>query len=109
SNNPEGPLRVITGRRHGSWLLLLLSRKRTSQSTTKCARFSTVVRCRGSLNFLAVLFFTCSVWYLSHTLIVLFKQQILDLVNDQLGRSDIVDSRLQCDRWTASSVLQKSI
>jgi hypothetical protein len=45
----------------------------------------------------------------SHTLIVVFKQQLLDLIGDQLGWLEIVDSRLQCDRWTASSVLQKSI
>src|SRR5262249_3642545 len=54
--------------------------------------------------------FTCSVRYLSHTLIVLFNKQILERISGQLHRSDsIVDTPLQCDRWVASSVLQKAI
>jgi hypothetical protein len=56
--------------------------------------------------FIAVPFFTCSVWYLSHTLIVLFKKQIGNLNTGQLDT--IVDSQLLCDRWPASSALQKS-
>ena len=41
---------------------------------------------------------------------MLFNKQILERISDQLHRSDsIVDTPLQCDRWVASSVLQKSI
>ncbi|HYS89038.1 MAG TPA: hypothetical protein VEN78_29145, partial [Bradyrhizobium sp.] len=48
--------------------------------------------------------------YLSHTRIVLFNKQTLDRIHDRLHRSDnVVDAPLGCDRWIASSVLQKSI
>jgi hypothetical protein len=41
---------------------------------------------------------------------MLLNKQILERISDQLHRSDsIVDTPLQCDRWIASSVLQKSI
>jgi hypothetical protein len=47
---------------------------------------------------------------LSHTRIVLFNKQTLDRIHDRLHRSDnIVDVSLRCDRWIASSLLQKSI
>jgi hypothetical protein len=47
---------------------------------------------------------------LSHTQIVLFNKQTLERVRELLRCSDnIVDVSLQCDRWIASSVLQKSI
>jgi replication-associated recombination protein RarA len=41
---------------------------------------------------------------------VLFNKQTLDRIHDRLHPSDnIVDVSLQCDRWIASSLLQKSI
>src|SRR6266581_2264333 len=55
-------------------------------------------------------FFTCLGRYLSHTRIVLFNKQTLERIHDLLRCSDnIVDAPLRCDRWTASSLLQKSI
>src|SRR6266699_634369 len=55
-------------------------------------------------------FFTCLGRYLSHTRIVLFNKQTLERIHDGLHRSDnIVDAPLRCDRWIASSLLQKSI
>src|SRR6266851_240507 len=54
--------------------------------------------------------FTCLGRYLSHTRIVLFNKQTLDRIHDRLRRSDnILDVSLNCDRWIASSLLQKSI
>src|SRR6266567_8154092 len=42
--------------------------------------------------------------------IVLFNKQTLDRIHDRLRRSDnILDVSLNCDRWIASSLLQKSI
>jgi replication-associated recombination protein RarA len=41
---------------------------------------------------------------------MLFNKQALECVRDLLHRSQgFVDASLQCDRWIASSVLQKSI
>ncbi len=54
--------------------------------------------------------FTCLVRYLSHTPIMLSNKQTLERVHDLLRCADnIVDVSLQCDRWIASSLLQKSI
>src|SRR2546426_4572765 len=54
--------------------------------------------------------FTCLGRYLSDTRIVLFNKQTLDRIHDRLRRSDnILDVSLNCDRWIASSLLQKSI
>src|SRR6266849_10724667 len=54
--------------------------------------------------------FTCLGRYLSHTRIVLFNKQTLDRIHDRLRRSEnSVDDPLRCDRWIASSLLQKSI
>ncbi len=54
--------------------------------------------------------FTCLGRYFSHTRIVLFNEQTLDRIHDRLHLSDnIVDAPLRCDRWIASSLLQKSI
>src|SRR6266496_4996988 len=41
---------------------------------------------------------------------MLFNKQTLERIHDRLHRSDnIVDAPLRCDRWIASSLLQKSI
>src|SRR6266536_1559451 len=54
--------------------------------------------------------FTCLGRYLSHTIFVLFNKHTLDHIHDRLRRSEnILDVSLQCDRWIASSLLQKSI
>src|SRR2546428_3394868 len=54
-------------------------------------------------------FFTCLVRYLSHTPIMLSNKQTLERY-DLLRCSDyIVYAPLRCDRWIASSLLQKSI
>src|SRR6266487_4562847 len=55
-------------------------------------------------------FFTCLGRYLSHTRIVLLNKQTLERIHDLLRCSDkIVYAPLRCDRWIASSLLQKSI
>src|SRR6266700_6523461 len=54
--------------------------------------------------------FTCLGRYLSHTRIVLFNKQTLERIHDLLRCSGkILDVSLNCDRWIASSLLQKSI
>src|SRR6266567_2853282 len=55
-------------------------------------------------------FFTCLGRYLSHTRIVLFNKQTLERIHDLFRCSGkIVYAPLRCDRWIASSLLQKSI
>jgi replication-associated recombination protein RarA len=41
---------------------------------------------------------------------MLFNKQVLDRIHDQLNRSIcIADDPLRCDRWVASSLVQKAI